>query len=64
MDWTSSGSLHFSGLMVDGRKTAEERRRYACIPTHPEYDASFAAWLRARDVIAGEDGGKSAGEMK
>jgi len=23
--------------------------------THPDYDASLAAWCRARDVIAGED---------
>ena len=30
--------------------------------THPEYDASLPAWLRARDVIAGEDAVKSAGE--
>jgi hypothetical protein len=30
--------------------------------THPEYDASLPAWLRARDVIAGEDSVKSAGE--
>jgi hypothetical protein len=30
--------------------------------THPEYDANLAAWLRARDVIAGEDAVKAAGE--
>ena len=30
--------------------------------THPEYDASLPAWLRARDVIAGENAVKSAGE--
>jgi hypothetical protein len=30
--------------------------------THPDYDASLPAWLRARDVIAGEDAVKSAGE--
>jgi hypothetical protein len=30
--------------------------------THPEYDASLPAWLRARDVIAGEDSVKSGGE--
>jgi hypothetical protein len=29
---------------------------------HPDYDASLPAWLRARDVIAGEDAVKSAGE--
>jgi hypothetical protein len=29
--------------------------------THPEYDASLPAWLRARDVIAGEDAIKAAG---
>ncbi|MDD5140524.1 MAG: DUF4055 domain-containing protein [Verrucomicrobiales bacterium] len=29
--------------------------------THPDYDASLPAWLRARDVIAGEDAVKSAG---
>jgi hypothetical protein len=30
--------------------------------THPEYDASAAEWLRARDVLAGEDAVKAAGE--
>jgi hypothetical protein len=30
--------------------------------THPEYDAALPAWLRARDVLAGEDAIKSAGE--
>ena len=30
--------------------------------THPEYDANLCAWSRARDVIAGEDAVKSAGE--
>jgi hypothetical protein len=30
--------------------------------THPDYGASLPAWLRARDVIAGEDAMKSAGE--
>ena len=30
--------------------------------THLDYDASLPAWLRARDVIAGEDAVKSAGE--
>src|ERR1043166_8336008 len=30
--------------------------------THPDYDASLADWLRARDVLAGEDAVKSAGE--
>jgi len=29
--------------------------------THPDYDASLPAWLRARDVIAGEDAVKAAG---
>ena len=29
--------------------------------THPDYDAYLAAWLRARDVIAGEDAVKRAG---
>lgn len=29
--------------------------------THPDYDANLAAWLRARDVIAGEDAVKSGG---
>jgi hypothetical protein len=31
--------------------------------THPDYDANLAAWLRARDVIAGEDAVK-AGDTK
>jgi hypothetical protein len=30
--------------------------------THPDYDAALPAWLRARDVIAGEDAVKQAGE--
>ena len=30
--------------------------------THPDYDASLPSWLRARDVIAGDDAVKSAGE--
>ena len=30
--------------------------------THPDYDANIPAWLRARDVFAGEDTLKSAGE--
>ena len=30
--------------------------------THPDYDANLNAWLRARDVFAGEDTLKSAGE--
>ncbi|MEI8291731.1 MAG: DUF4055 domain-containing protein, partial [Verrucomicrobiota bacterium] len=29
--------------------------------THPDYDANLAAWLRARDVIAGEDAVKLGG---
>ena len=29
--------------------------------THPDYDAALPAWLRARDVIAGEDAVKSGG---
>jgi hypothetical protein len=30
--------------------------------THPDYDANVSAWLRARDVFAGEDAVKAAGE--
>jgi hypothetical protein len=30
--------------------------------THAEYAANAAAWLRARDVLAGEDAVKAAGE--
>src|SRR6266446_4652424 len=30
--------------------------------THPDYDASLPAWSRARDVLAGEDAVKAAGE--
>ena len=29
--------------------------------THLDYDANAAAWLRARDVLAGEDAVKAAG---
>ena len=31
--------------------------------THPEYDAALAGWQRARNVIAGEDAVKAAGEL-
>ena len=31
--------------------------------THFEYEASLAGWSRARDVIAGEDAVKAAGEL-
>ncbi len=30
--------------------------------THPDYDAALPAWLRARDVLAGEDAVKAGGE--
>jgi len=30
--------------------------------THPDYDVTLPDWLRARDVLAGEDAVKSAGE--
>ena len=30
--------------------------------THPDYDASALEWSRARDVLAGEDAVKAAGE--
>jgi hypothetical protein len=30
--------------------------------THPEYDANLPVWLRARDVLSGEDAVKAAGE--
>ncbi|HMP83957.1 MAG TPA: hypothetical protein PKA41_14760, partial [Verrucomicrobiota bacterium] len=30
--------------------------------THADFDANAAAWLRARDVFAGEDAVKAAGE--
>jgi hypothetical protein len=30
--------------------------------THPDYDASATEWLRARDVLAGEDAVKAGGE--
>jgi hypothetical protein len=38
---------------------------YSRVPvnsTHAEYDASAADWIRARDVIAGEDAVKAAGQ--
>src|SRR5512140_2005898 len=31
--------------------------------THPEHNASLAAWTRARRVMAGEDAVKAAGEI-
>ena len=30
--------------------------------THPDYDGALPAWLRARDVLAGEDAVKAGGE--
>jgi hypothetical protein len=30
--------------------------------THPDYDTSAVDWSRARDVMAGEDAVKAAGE--
>src|SRR5512138_3091317 len=30
--------------------------------THPEYDATLPAWLRARDVLSGEDAVKAGGQ--
>src|SRR4030095_1518330 len=30
--------------------------------THPDYDFGLPGWLRARDVLAGEEAVKSAGE--
>ncbi|HEV2436937.1 MAG TPA: hypothetical protein VG077_13140 [Verrucomicrobiae bacterium] len=30
--------------------------------THPDYDATLPVWLRAREVMAGEDAVKYAGE--
>ena len=37
-------------------------RRVRVDSTHAEYDASAASWSRARDVLAGEDPVKAAGE--
>lgn len=37
-------------------------RPMAIDATHPGYEASVAAWSRARDVVAGEDAVKAAGE--
>ena len=31
--------------------------------THSEYDAALASWQRARNVSAGEDAVKAAGEL-
>src|SRR5512137_1344943 len=42
-----------------------EDRRGGGMPvnsTHPDYDAALPAWLRARDVLAGEDAVKAGGE--
>src|SRR5512137_2807289 len=42
-----------------------EDRRGGGMPvnsTHPDYDAALPAWLRARDVLAGEDAVKGGGE--
>jgi hypothetical protein len=56
-------------LAVGWEETARWWKKIACygarVPvnsTHPDYDANAAAWLRARDVFAGEDAVKSAGE--
>ncbi len=43
-------------------KIACYRARVPVNSTHPDYDANAVAWLRARDVFAGEDAVKAAGE--
>ena len=43
-----------------GRKIACYGARVPVNSTHPDYDANAAAWLRARDVFAGEDAVKAA----
>lgn len=48
--------------LARGGKIACYRARVPVNSTHPDYDANAAAWLRARDVFAGEDAVKAAGE--
>ncbi|MEI7807969.1 MAG: hypothetical protein WCJ07_05745 [Verrucomicrobiota bacterium] len=44
-------------------KTGARVRLVPANSTHPDYDASLTGWLRARDVIAGEDAVKK-GDIK
>jgi len=47
------------------QNTVKRHAKAACVPvnsTHAEYAASAAAWIWARDVLAGEDAVKAAGE--
>jgi len=48
--------------VADGVKMLCYGAAMAVNATHPDYDANLPAWLRARDVMAGEDAVKSAGE--
>ncbi len=47
---------------ISREKPALSFRPMAVNSTHPDYDANLPAWLRARDVFAGEDAPKAAGE--
>jgi hypothetical protein len=45
--------------------TSNRRRFWHMMPvnsTHADYDANLPAWVRARDVFAGEDAVKAAAE--
>src|SRR5690348_7594714 len=59
--WAQSGAARISPVRV-----APKNRCYSphmpVNTTHPDYDFGLPGWLRARDVLAGEDAVKSAGE--
>jgi hypothetical protein len=51
--------------LVGARRLHEKLCYKSCVPvnsTHADYDDNIDAWSRARDVIAGEDAVKAAGE--
>ena len=53
--------------MADGPETQKpekltEETKMPVNSTHPDYDATLPDWLRARDVLAGEDAVKAGGE--
>ena len=59
--WAQLGATHGLGASLVSEKPWYGR----VVPvnsTHPDYDATLPAWVRARDVLAGEDAVKAAGE--
>jgi|SRR5215831_2341238 len=58
----ASGRSGFLSVRLLARKLVLLCAHVPVSSTHPDYDANAADWSRARDVLAGEDAVKSAGE--